>query len=41
MNIGRSIIIDHDQCLQIYVVLFLLLVETLTNVSLILGVLNV
>ena len=29
------------KCLQIYLVLFLLLVETLTNVGLILGVLNV
>ena len=33
--------LNHDQCLQIYLVLFLLLVETLTNVGLILGVLNV
>ena len=29
--------LNHDQCLQIYLVLFLLLVETLTNVSLMLG----
>ena len=29
--------LNHDQCLQIYLVLFLLLVETLTNVSLMVG----